>query len=391
METMQPKVRFPKFKGNWEKKKLIDISDLITKGTTPKNFSEKGINFLKIECLDGHIINTNKCVYVDEITHNKELKRSILKENDILFAIAGATIGKCTIVTKSALPANTNQAFSIIRLKENENINYIFQILKSDRMSKYINDNISVGAQPNLNLEQMGSFSFYCPTVNEQIEIANFLTSIDEKINLLKEKKSLLEDYKKGIMQQIFSQKVRFKDENSNDFDDWEEIELGEILDYIQPTKYIVKLTNYDNSFETPVLTAGKTFILGYTDETDNVFSNKLPVIIFDDFTTANKYVDFPFKVKSSAMKILVKKKNNNVDIKYIYEFMQTLNFSSGDEHKRYWISEYSKCIIQLPQLEEQIKISNFLSAIDEKIDLVNVQILETQEYKKGLLQQMFI
>ena len=191
-------------------------------------------------------------------------------------------------------------------------------------------------------------------------------------------------------MQQIFSQEIKFKNEDGNDFEDWVEIELGEVLDYIQPTKYIVQSTDYDNSFETPVLTAGKTFILGYTDETNNIFSEQLPVIIFDDFTTANKYVDFPFKVKSSAMKILVKK-NENIDLKYIYEFIQTLNFSSGDEHKRYWISEYSKCIIQLPKLEEQIKISKFLSAIDDKISLVNVQITEKQEYKKGLLQQMFV
>src|SRR5690606_22660134 len=117
----------------------------------------------------------------------KELKRSILKENDVLFAIAGATIGKCTIVTKKALPANTNQALAIIRLNENENKDYIFQILTSEGMGKYIKDNISVGAQPNLNLEQINSFSFSYPSLEEQMKIANFLSSIDEKLNLLKE------------------------------------------------------------------------------------------------------------------------------------------------------------------------------------------------------------
>jgi type I restriction enzyme S subunit len=121
METLQPKLRFPEFEGNWELKQFKEITSLITKGTTPQNFSDNGINFIKIECLNGHIIDTSKCLFIDEKTHTKELKRSILKEDDLLFAIAGATIGKCTIVTKDALPANTNQALAIIRLKEKEN------------------------------------------------------------------------------------------------------------------------------------------------------------------------------------------------------------------------------------------------------------------------------
>lgn len=129
METLQPKLRFPEFEGTWEFKSLREITSLITKGTTPKTFSENGVNFIKIECLNGHNIDTSKCLFIDEKTHNKELKRSILQENDLLFAIAGATIGKCTTVKKEALPANTNQALAIIRLKEKENKDYIFKFL----------------------------------------------------------------------------------------------------------------------------------------------------------------------------------------------------------------------------------------------------------------------
>ena len=108
MEKLEPKLRFPEFVGKWEKKKLGELSDLITKGTTPSKFTSAGIKFIKIECFDGDSINANKCLFIDERTHNKELKRSILKEGDILFAIAGATIGKVNIVTKDILPANTN-------------------------------------------------------------------------------------------------------------------------------------------------------------------------------------------------------------------------------------------------------------------------------------------
>lgn len=113
--------------------------------------------------------------------------------------------------------------------------------------------------------------------------------------------------------------------ENKRLPEDWEIKKLEDLLDYIQPTKYIVKSTDYDDSYKTPVLTAGKTFILGKTDETDGVFDN-LPVIIFDDFTTANKLVNFKFKVKSSAMKIL-KPNDKNVNLLFVYYYMQTINF----------------------------------------------------------------
>ena len=164
---------------------------------------------------------------------------------------------------------------------------------------------------------------------------------------------------------------------------------MGEVLKYEQPTKYIVKSTEYEDSFETPVLTAGKTFILGYTNEVDNIF-NAFPVIIFDDFTMANQFVDFPFKVKSSAMKIL-KNDSKKSNISFVYSAIKMINYPKGDEHKRFWISEYSKIKIPFPSLEEQIKIANFLSAIDKNIALVNTKIAQTKSYKKGLLQQMFV
>jgi type I restriction enzyme M protein len=135
----------------------------------------------------------------------------------------------------------------------------------------------------------------------------------------------------------------------------WEMFALEDILDYEQPTKYIVESIDYDDSYSTPVLTAGKTFLLGKTNETSGIFKESLPVIIFDDFTTASKYVDFPFKVKSSAMKIL-HAKNERINIKYVYYAIQNLDFPIN-EHKRYWISEYSKLQIPLPPLDVQQQI----------------------------------
>ena len=142
----------------------------------------------------------------------------------------------------------------------------------------------------------------------------------------------------------------------------WEMVRLGDVLDYEQPTNYIVKSDLYDNKFKTPVLTAGKSFILGYTDETDGIFS-KLPVIIFDDFTTVSKYVDFPFKVKSSAMKIL-KAKEGVADTRYMFYLLQTLNLDC-EQHKRYWISKFAPFQIPLPPLPIQKRIAEILDAAD--------------------------
>lgn len=137
---------------------------------------------------------------------------------------------------------------------------------------------------------------------------------------------------------------------------------VGDIADYEQPSKYLVKSTNYNDDFATPVLTAGQTFILGYTNETDGIYpaSKDKPVIIFDDFTGAFKWVDFPFKAKSSAMKMITAKEN--VLIRYLYHLMGFLNYSS-DEHKRLWISTYSEFKFPVPPLEVQREIVHVLDS----------------------------
>lgn len=148
---------------------------------------------------------------------------------------------------------------------------------------------------------------------------------------------------------------------------EFEKVKLVEVLDYEQPTNYIVESENYDDKYKTPVLTAGKSFVLGYTDETKGIFRDDLPVIIFDDFTTSTKYVDFPFKVKSSAMKILKAKKDLALS-KYLYYVMQKIDFNAS-EHKRYWISQYSQLEIPLPPLEIQEQIVKEIEGYQKIID----------------------
>ncbi len=232
------------------------------------------------------------------------------------------------------------------------------------------------------------TLEIFLPTLPEQNKIATFLSAVDEKLQQLKQEKAHLVQYKKGVMQQIFNQEIRFKDDDGSAFPEWEEKSLGECLDYEQPTNYLVSSTDYDDSYLTPVLTAGKTFILGYTNETNGIFENNLPVIIFDDFTTATQFVNFPFKAKSSAMKILLAKEG--INIKFIYEAMQIMNYEVGG-HERHWISKFAFILISVPSLPEQIKIASFLSSIDDKITNITNQITLTEQWKKGLLQKMFV
>lgn len=164
-------------------------------------------------------------------------------------------------------------------------------------------------------------------------------------------------------------------------------VKLGELLEYEQPTKYLVRNTEYNDSYDTPVLTAGKTFILGYTKEKEGIYDNGLPVIIFDDFTTASKFVTFPFKAKSSAMKILSSKQGAN--IKFIFESMQMINYQVG-AHERHWISTFSNIQIPLPSLPEQKKIAECLSSLDELITASSEYVETLETMKKGLMQGMF-
>lgn len=173
----------------------------------------------------------------------------------------------------------------------------------------------------------------------------------------------------------------------------WRQVRLGEILGYTQPTPYIVQSTEYTDA-GVPVLTAGKTFLLGYTDETMGVYNN-LPTILFDDFTTASRFVDFPFKVKSSAAKMLNLKYPQLYDIYYVFAAMQVIDYQVGD-HQRHWISIYSNLTIPIPfdeegavDMEEQRRIAGILSDMDEEIRVKETLLAKHRALKQGVMQQL--
>lgn len=157
---------------------------------------------------------------------------------------------------------------------------------------------------------------------------------------------------------------------------------LKDLLIYKQPTEYIVQSEQYDDSYTIPVLTAGKSFVLGKTDEQKGVFdASQNPIILFDDFTTATQWVDFRFKVKSSACKILEPK--NEVNLRYVYYAMQHITFDAS-QHMRYWISKYSNCEINYPSNDKQSHIVTVLDSIQRMISVCQEDIFKFNEMIKS-------
>ena len=170
----------------------------------------------------------------------------------------------------------------------------------------------------------------------------------------------------------------------------WEQRKLGDLLEYEQPTKYIVKSTDYDDSYSIPVLTAGQSFILGYTNETQGVknATEQKPVVIFDDFTTSSHLVDFPFKIKSSAMKIL-SVRNSEFNPMFIFNVLRNIKYTPSN-HERHWISIFSEFDVNIPQIQEQQKIGAFFTALDRYITIHQRKLENVKKLKAGLLQKMF-
>lgn len=236
-------------------------------------------------------------------------------------------------------------------------------------------------------LDSWFKWPFNIPPLSEQKRIVKILSTWDKAISVTEKLLTNSQQQKKALMQQLLTGKKRLLDERGGRYGgEWHRAELGAVLDYMQPTPYLVDSTDYNDSYSIPVLTAGKSFILGYTNEEHGIYHAPLPAIIFDDFTTDSKFVDFEFKAKSSAMKILTAKKG--VSAKYIFEAMQMLKFKIGG-HQRHWISIYSNLVIPIPDAKEQQKIAAVLSAADAEISTLEKKLACLKDEKKALMQQL--
>lgn len=233
-----------------------------------------------------------------------------------------------------------------------------------------------------VNSSDIKKIKIQLPSLSEQNRIVSVLETWDKSIEKLTQKIEAKKKIKKGLMQDLLTEKKRL-----NGFKDkWKTVELGELLDYEQPTKYIVSDIDYSDDYKIPVLTANKGFILGYTDETEGIYKNT-PVIIFDDFTMDNKFVDFEFKVKSSAIKILTPK-NKDVNIKFVFERIQLINIVIG-EHRRHYLSEYQYITIDVPNIKEQNAIANILTTADKEITELEKKLSILKEQKRYILNNL--
>jgi len=387
-KRLVPELRFPEFREEWIVRTIDHITSRVGDGIhgTPA-YNENGSYYF----VNGNNLENGEIVINDntkKVTKEEKQKNDRpLNEQTILLSING-TIGNLAFYRGENIMLGKSAAY--INVASKHEVKFVYNYLSTYKAQSFFKSQLTGSTIKNLSLKTIRQTKINLPIdEKEQQKIATFLTSIDERIQLLEKKKESLEDYKKGIMQKIFSQEIRFKDEKGKDFPDWEKKRLEEVLNYEQPTKYLVADTEYKDEYDIPVLTAGKTFLLGFTNETKGVFRDNLPTIIFDDFTTAFQFVDFPFKAKSSAMKMLIPK-TKETNMKFIFEAMKTIKFPLA-EHKRYWISEYQKEKISYPCIDEQQKIASFLSSIDESIEQVAQQIEHSKTYKKGILQKMFV
>lgn len=365
---------------DWEIKRLGNITDIYSGGTPDTNNSKYwGGN---IPWMSSGELN-KRFIYdvIGKITEsglNNSSTHWIPKEC-ILIGLAGQGKTRGT-AAMNFIPLCTNQSIAAIYPSDKFVSTYIYYYIDSiyDYLRK-ISD--GGGGRGGLTKALIGNLNIPLPNKKEQNKIASALTSIDNlllSLDKLIEKKRLI---KQGAMQKLLTGKKRLPGFTG----EWVERRLGEILDYEQPIKYITNNTNYVDT-GIPVLTAGKTFILGYVYENTNIYTN-LPVIIFDDFTTDCKYVDFGFKVKSSAIKMLKEKEGYN--IKLIFEYLKLLRYNTT-EHKRQWINTFSKELVYIPlDIKEQNAISKVLSSIDKEIESLEGKKAKYERIKQGMMQQL--
>lgn len=383
-QTNIPPLRFPEFKGEWE---LKPFGKLTTRVSDPVDVDPEEM-YQQIG-----IKSHGKGIFHKEFVDGKSLgnKRVFwVKENALVVNIVFAWEQAVAKTTGKEIGMIGSHRFPMyLPIEKVADLDYLLHFFLTKKGKSFLELASPGGAGRNKTLGQkeFENLKLTIPKLPEQVKIASFLSIVNKKITQLTKKKNLLERYKKGVMQKIFSQEIKFKDEKGNGFPKWASTPLSNLLDYEQPTRYLVESTEYDDNYQTPVLTAGKTFILGFTNEKEGIYNNGLPVIIFDDFTTAFKFVDFPFKAKSSAMKIL--KPKADVNIEFVYEAMRNIEYEIGG-HERHWISKYSKIEVPTPSPEEQQKISSFFSELNKKINQTEIQLEQTLQFKKNLSQNLF-
>lgn len=373
---------------------------LITKGTTPYDKSNKGpINFIKVENIKNNTISPS--MHITEIENDSHLSRSKLKENDILFSIAG-TLGRTAIVTSNILPANTNQALAIIR-GYNFNQQFLINYLSGRAVKNFIRQNPTIGAQPNLSLKQIKSFTITAPNNDyEQIKIGSLIKKLNNLVTLQQRKLKQLKQLKKAMLQQLFVDKnckqpiLRFKNFNDN----WEERKLSDIANYRNGKaheQYIDMNGIYTVVNSKFISTNGKV----------KKFSNK-PIELLKKGEIAFVLSDVP-NGKALAKTYLIDSDNkyslnqriagitpsSDINSYFLYILMNRnryfLKFDDGVGQTNLSKKDIEKFKENYPLFDEQQKIANLFSKIQTLITRQQNKLNQLIALKKYLLQNLFI
>ena len=394
-----PRLRFNHFDKEWTLSKVFETGKILTGSTPPTNNPEYyDGNFLFVSPSDlgskKYISKTSKRVS----RLGLETGRAIPK-NSIMFVGIGSTIGKVGVSTE---PCITNQQIHSILPNPKFNTDFIYYVLRKNKSK--IRLLAGTQAVPQLNKTDFSKLNYYYPSLPEQQKIADFLTAVDKRIELLEKKKTLLETYKKGVMKKIFNQEIRFKDDNGIDFLDWREMKLGNVL-----TEYISK-TKVNNQHEVLSSTIEKIYRQSeyfnhQVASKDNIGYKvlKLNQLVFSPqniwMGNINVNTEFEKGIVSPSYKIYDFKpgydyryfKDFLKQPKMLFEYTQSSEQGASVVRRNLNLKLFLSIPIKVPSLEEQMKISNFLSSIDNQIELLETQIDKTKTWKKGLLQKMFV
>ncbi len=377
-----PKIRFKDFSGEWNYDKLDNILEAKLRPITKPLISYEALG---VRC---HAKGTFHKEVEDPNSVAIETLYEV-KENDLIVNITFAWEHAIAICKKEDEGRLVSHRFPTYVPKDNLSVNFLNYLIKQE-FFRYNLELISPGGAGRnrvMNKSKFLEIKLFLPSLAEQQKIANFLSVVDEKIEKLTKKKELLEQYKKGLMQKIFSQEIRFKDDNGKEFPEWEEKEVEEIFNTISTKEYQIKASEIVENGLFPVIDQGQKLVAGYCNDKQKLFFEELPVIIYGDHTTIIKYINYDFVIGADGTKILKNKIDGN--LKFLY-YSLCYNNIEPEGYKRHF-SIIRKVLLNLPSLPEQQKIAYFLSSLDKKIDIALQELGQVQEFKKGLLQQMFV
>ena len=403
-----PKLRFPGFEGEWEEKKLQEVSSFLDGRRKPIKSGDR--SKMKGEYpyygASGIIDYVNNYIFDEELILLGEDGENIISRNSPL---AFRVSGKCWI----------NNHAHVIVPKDNTNIDFLTHNL--ERIN-YVVYNTGT-AQPKLNQEVCRNIPSWFPSLPEQQKIASFLSAVDEKIQQLSRKKELLEQYKKGVMQQLFSGKLRFKDENGNEYPDWEEKSFGDIFTFYTTNSLSREKLNYEegkvkNIHYGDIHTKFKTLFdinneivpfinldFDFSKIKKECYCQEGDLVIADaseDYADIGKSIEIinlkNEKVLAGLHTFLARPNKTRMYIGFSGYIVRSDNFrkqimtiAQGGKVLSISTGRLAMLEMKIPIIEEQQKIANFLSSIDAKIENTNGELEKIQLFKKGLLQKMFV